>query len=201
MNDAATDHEPMQTSSNIPRPTLRKLRRADWNRLWLQGLVWARRQAGSYPWLPRMEREIVQTAIEKTFSGERRWDPEACDLSHHLRMTIRSLYHSEVKKLRNRQDHARRELAVSSDRSGAAQQAQERLDDLRAMLRLLRQVEPELAEFFLTASRHFLAGCDTDAEVAAAMGLSPSQFSKRKARIAAIASDPAAGQAIRGSRT
>jgi hypothetical protein len=53
-------------------------------------------------------------------------------------------------------------------------------------LRRLKAAEPELAEFFLEASKRLLQGCDTEGEVAAAMGLSPSQFSKRKARVAAI---------------
>jgi hypothetical protein len=59
-------------------------------------------------------------------------------------------------------------------------------------LRRLKAAEPELAEFFLEVSRRLLHGCDTEGEVAAAMGLSPSQFSKRKARVAAVV---AAGRA------
>lgn len=169
----------------ISRSTLRQLRRADWDRLWLKGLIWARREARRYGWLPRMERDIVQTAIEKTFSGEREWKPGTCDLPHHLRMTIRSLYNSEAKKLRTRRAHAEEQRVRPCDSAGAAR-AQERLDDLRDVLRQVREVDGDLAEFFLQASRLMLEGCDTEGEVATVMGLSASQFSKRKSRIAAI---------------
>ncbi len=175
----------MVMKQSIPKATLRQLRRADWDRLWLQGLVWARYEAKRYHGLARMEREIVQTAIEKTYSGERTWKPDICDLPHHLRMTIRSLYSSEVKKLGTRRAFARMERAGPTDANNAAR-AQERLDDLRDVLRKLRSAEPELAEFFLKASQFLLNGCDSEGEVASMMGLSPSQFSKRKARIAEI---------------
>lgn len=175
----------MVTRQAIPATTLRQLRRADWNRLWLQGLVWARYESRRYTGLARMEREIVQTAIEKTFSGERTWKPEICDLPHHLRMTIRSLYSSEVKKLGTRRAYAQMERARPTDTNMLAR-AQERLDDLRDVLRSLKEAEPKLAEFFLTASQHLLEGCETEGEVASRMGLSPSQFSKRKARISEI---------------
>ena len=132
-----------------------------------------------------MEREIVQTAIEKTFSGERTWKPDICDLPHHLRMTIRSLYSSEVKKLGTRQAYARMERAGPVDANDTAR-AQERLDDLRDVLRKLKAADPGLAEFFLKASQLLLEGCDTEGEVASMMGFSPSQFSKRKARIAEV---------------
>ena len=95
------------------KSTLYLLRRSDWGRLWLQGLIWARREAARYDGLglARMERELLQTAIEKTFAGERQWNPEVCDLPHHPRMTIRSLYSSEVKKHFARQAYAQRERA------------------------------------------------------------------------------------------
>lgn len=171
----------------IPKSTLRQLRHSDWDRLWLQGLIWARREAARYRGLglARMEREILQTAIEKTFSGERLWKPDVCDLPHHLRMTIRSLYCNEAKKHLTRQAHARLQHVQSADPDSATR-IQERLDDLRDVLWRLKAAEPELADFFLEASRHLLRGCDTEGEVAAAMGLSPSQFSKRKARVTAL---------------
>lgn len=175
----------MSIGPPIPVATRRLLERADWERLWLQGLVWARREARRHPGLPPMEREIVQTAIEKTFSGERTWKPETCDLAHHIRMTVRSLYSSETKKLRSRQDYRRLERAGAAE-TGNGARAQERLDELRAVVRLLRDAAPDLADFFLEASRLLLEGCDTEAEVAAAMGLSPVQFSRRKSRIAAL---------------
>lgn len=173
-----------------PRPSarmLRRLRRADWDSLWLQGLVWARREAGRYRGfgLAGLEREIVQTAIEKTFSGERAWKDEVCDLPHHLRMTIRSLYHNEVKKVQARQRYAQLERAGRPP-AGDAAKSQETLDRLRSLLSLLREADPALAEFFLEASRLLLGPCDTEREVAESMDLSPSQFSKRKARIAAL---------------
>lgn len=175
----------MVTQQTIPTATLRQLRQADWDRLWLKGLVWARYEARRYYGLARMEREIVQTAIEKTFSGERTWKPDICDLPHHLRMTIRSLYNSEVKKLGTRRAYARMERAGSGDANAMAR-AQERLDDLRDLLRKLKANDPDLAEFFLKASQLLLDGCDTEGEVASMMGLSPSQFSKRKARISEV---------------
>jgi hypothetical protein len=177
----------MAKRQDVPKSTLRQLRHSDWDRLWLQGLIWARREAARYGGLglERMEREILQTAIEKTFSGERLWKPEVCDLPHHIRMTIRSLYSNEVRKHFARQAHAQLERVRPADPEDAAR-AQERLDDLRDILRRLKAAEPELAEFFLEASKRLLQGCDTEGEVAAAMGLSPSQFSKRKARVAAI---------------
>jgi hypothetical protein len=177
----------MAMRQDVPKSTLRQLRHSDWDRLWLQGLIWARREATRYGGLglERMEREIVQTAIEKTFSGERLWKPDVCDLPHHLRMTIRSLYSNEVRKHFARRAHAQLERLRPADPEDAAG-AQERLDDLRDILRRLKAAEPELAEFFLEASKRLLQGCNTEGEVAAAMGLSPSQFSKRKARVAAI---------------
>lgn len=177
----------MPIRHDIPKSTLRQLRHADWDRLWLQGLIWARREAARYGGLGllRMERDFLQTAIEKTFSGERLWKPDVCDLPHHLRMTIRSLYSNEARKVVARQTHARLERARPADPEATAC-AQERLDDLRDVLRRIKAAEPDLAEFFLEASRHLLGGCDSEREVAAAMGLSPSQFSKRKARVAAI---------------
>ena len=182
----------MVNQRTIPTATFRQLRRADWDRLWLQGLVWARYEARRYYGLAQMEREIVQTAIEKTFSGERTWKPDICDLPHHLRMTIRSLYSSEVKKLGTRRAYARMERAGPADAMVTAR-AQEQLDDLRDVLCKLKEVEPELAEFFLKASQLLLDGCDTEGEVASMMGLSPSQFSKRKARIAEVVSSTRRG--------
>ena len=52
----------MVNQRTIPTATFRQLRRADWDRLWLQGLVWARYEARRYYGLAQMEREIVQTA-------------------------------------------------------------------------------------------------------------------------------------------
>jgi hypothetical protein len=166
---------------------LRRLRRADWDSLWLQGLIWARREARRYRGfgLSGLEREIVQTAIEKTFSGERLWKHEVCDLPHHLRMTIRSLYNNEAKKVQARQRYAQLERAGRPSAGGTAK-SQETLDRLRSLLSLLREADPALAEFFLEASRLLLGPCDTEREVAESMDLSPSQFSKRKARIAAL---------------
>jgi hypothetical protein len=177
----------MAMRQHVPKSTLRQLQHSDWDRLWLQGLIWARREAARYAGLglARMEREILQTAIEKTFSGERLWKPDVCDLPHHLRMTIRSLYSNEVRKLSARQAHAQLERVRPADPEEAAR-AQERLDDLRDVLWRLKAADPQLAAFFLEASKRLLQGCDTEGEVAAAMGLSPSQFSKRKARVAAI---------------
>lgn len=187
-------------TKTLPSATLVQLRSADWDRLWLQCLVWARSEARRYSGLPRMEREIVQTAIEKTFSGERTWSPEVCDLPHHLRMTIRSLLNSAFRKFLTRELHAADEKALPRIGLGAAE-TQERLDELRHLISLLRAADPDLATFFLTASRLLLEQCDTEGEVAAEMGLSPSQFSKKKARIRAIvAADAARETASKGMK-
>jgi len=102
-----------------------------------------------------------------------------------------------VKKVQARQRYARLERAVRPSAEDAAE-SRESLDRLRRLLALLREADPELAAFFLEASRLLVETCDTEREVAECMRLSPSQFSKRKTRIAQLVAAETERQRIAG---
>ena len=169
----------------LPFKTRRLLKVANWDRLWRQCLLYAAYQERKYFGLQHHSRDIVQSAIEKTLSGERTWDPQVCDLLHHLKMTISSLYSSAYGR---RQTQLRYALLSRADTNETASPAkvQENLDFLRRAVGRLRQHDPALAEFFILACHHLTTDCDTAKEAAAAMNLTPSAFTKTKARISQI---------------
>lgn len=164
---------------------MRLLQNANWKRLWLECLHFAAFEERRYFGLRHKCRDIVQTAIEKTFSGERTWDPEVCDLAHHLRMTIKSLYYNEFGRNRSHQKYVVLNQAERAPIPSTAR-AQENLDYLQKAIEILDQHDPQLAEFFLTACRHLTTDCDNDKEAAKAMNIAPSTFTKTKVRISKI---------------
>lgn len=69
----------------------------DWEQITPRLLLYAKKKMVGYGWRSGNGRiylspeDIVHTAIIKTMSGERQWNPEKVDLFFHLIMTIRSI--------------------------------------------------------------------------------------------------------------
>lgn len=129
--------------------------------------------------------EVVQTAVEKLLSGEREWQPERCSLTQFLCGVVRSLHDNHANKLVRRMQEADK-LEVEMDELSdidAARYKEEDLDFMRGAHRYLKNNYPELAEFFILAANFAASGCETEGEIADALGLSQSAYTKRKQRV------------------
>ncbi|MEP2387183.1 MULTISPECIES: hypothetical protein [Alphaproteobacteria] len=125
---------------------------------------------------------MVQTAIEKTYAGERPWN-EKIELYTHLAGCIASLYSNEFRKLMNQQ-------AWEEDEKGKESHVLQHLDDfvhLQQLVKILRTEEPNLADFFMQATYLLMTGvCSTDAEVAKEIGMSPSSYHEKRKKVGEI---------------
>lgn len=125
---------------------------------------------------------MVQTAIEKTYAGERPWD-ENVPIYAHLAGVVKSLYSNEFRKLLNQQ-------AWEDDEKGKDSHVLQQLDDfihLQQLVKILRDEKPDLAEFFMQATYLLTTGeCSTDADVAREIGISPSSYNEKRAKVAEI---------------
>ena len=122
---------------------------------------------------------MVQTAIEKTYAGERPWDGNV-PIYAHLAGVVKSLYSNESRKLRNHQ-------AWENDEKGKDSQMLQKLDDfihLKQLVKKLRDEDPGLAKFFMQATYHLIIGkCSTDAEVAKEIGISASTYHDNRKKV------------------
>lgn len=163
---------------------LRKLDKHDWSSLTRRLFYFAlkRQHRLGIPESYVSPEMMVQTAIEKTYSGERPWN-EKIELYTHLAGCVASQYSNEFRKLINQQ-------AWEEEENRKEGYVLHRLDDflhLQQIVKFLRSEHPDLAEFFMKATYLLMSGQhSTDAEVAKELGLSPSSYHDKRKKVGEV---------------
>lgn len=126
--------------------------------------------------------DLAWSAIEKTLSGTRRWDPERIGLLQHLMGTISSDVYN----------HARKEMEISSDilfQAAAAEVASQdetpeeeiiRKNETESLLKYLQNKDETVAKI---ASIMILFGINSTPEIANIMQISVSEMYNLKKRL------------------
>lgn len=157
---------------------------ADWQDLRKRGFYFACKLRSQSPQgLQRPEPDdVVNMAVAKIWSGDRKWNPEKVPLLIMLFGTVRGVYHNELKKIRQNllqlNEEAHQIIYLESYAF-----SYEDINFIRKAFQYLKSHNPSLAEFYARANKLLAKDCATDAEVADRMGMSRPAFFKQKEKI------------------
>lgn len=126
--------------------TMKLLRNADWELISLKLLKFAINRGGKSVIADGMDsQDIVKEVIVKTFSGERKWNPQI-PLYNHLKEAIRSILSS--KGLYSNCDRVKRDFLISSELDPSSEVREEGLDDDLYNLQVMVESNTELKMVF-----------------------------------------------------